>query len=107
MPVTFSVFDLLALDGRRMTRAPYEERRACLDELGLLGPTWCTLPSWRDVDVRALLVACADNDVEGVVAKRLDGRYECGRRSASWVKVKTREWRAAHASRRHEQHAPV
>jgi bifunctional non-homologous end joining protein LigD len=73
-----------------------------LDGLGLHGTAWCTLPSWTKVDIRALLAACAEQDVEGVVAKRLDGRYESGRRSPSWVKVKTDAWRAVHAPRRHE-----
>jgi bifunctional non-homologous end joining protein LigD len=32
--------------------------------------------------------AAKDYELEGVVAKRLDGRYVAGRRSRSWVKVK-------------------
>src|SRR3954447_25518846 len=107
MPVTFSVFDVLAYDGRRMTRVTYQERRACLDELALFGSSWCALPSWRDVDIRALLAACAEHDVEGVVAKRLASRYQPGQRTRDWLKVKTGEWRAVHAPRRHDQRVHV
>ena len=94
--VTVAAFDLLALGGRSVIDAPYRERRRLLSELRFLGPAWCTLPVWTEVDVSDLLAACELQGLEGVVAKRLRSRYRPGRRSPDWVKVKTHSWRATH-----------
>lgn len=100
--VSFVAFDLLALDGRRTTAAPYRERRRLLEELALSGPAWCTSRCWTDVCLGDLLAACEGLDVEGVVAKRLDSRYRPGQRSRDWVKVKTPAWRTDHGPYRHD-----
>jgi bifunctional non-homologous end joining protein LigD len=44
---------------------------------------------------------CAALDVEGVVAKRVDSPYRPGVRSGDWLKLKTAEWKSAHAPMRH------
>jgi bifunctional non-homologous end joining protein LigD len=86
-PATYVIFDLLYLDGRSTLALSYEQRRALLDELELEGPGWRS-PSYHRGDGQALLDATAELGVEGVVAKRLDGPYEPGRRSSGWIKVK-------------------
>jgi hypothetical protein len=40
--VTYVIFDLLSLDGKDLTRAPYSERRAQLEALDLNGVCWQT-----------------------------------------------------------------
>ncbi len=89
-PVVFAIFDLLYLDGRNLMALPYEQRRRRLDALGLGGPAW-RVPAAFPGSVRPgaeLLKATAAQGLEGVVAKRLDSRYEPGRRTGAWVKVK-------------------
>ena len=95
--VTFAAFDLLALGGRSLLYTPYDERKRLLADLCLLGPAWCTLPVWTDVDLSDLLAACELQGLEGLVAKRVRSRYRPGRRSPDWVKVKTHSWRTTHA----------
>jgi ATP-dependent DNA ligase len=46
---------------------------------------------------------CAEHDVEGIVAKRVDSPYRPGERSTDWLKPKTADWRSAHASQRHQR----
>jgi bifunctional non-homologous end joining protein LigD len=93
-------FDLLwDVDGSTM-RLPYRERRVRLEALSLTGPTWHTVPAFDD-DVRALMAACDELHLEGVVAKRADSPYRQGVRSDDWLKLKTAEWRAVHAPLRH------
>jgi bifunctional non-homologous end joining protein LigD len=88
--VTYVVFDLLSLDGRDLTAAPYSERRRRLEELNLNGPSWQTPEIFEDG--HALFEAVCAHELEGVVAKRKGGRYRPGYRG--WVKVKNREyWR--------------
>lgn len=86
-PVSYVIFDLLWLDGHSLLREPYAERRARLAELDLRGDRW-QVPDAVEGQGAALLAASAAQGLEGVVAKRLDGPYEPGRRSRGWVKVK-------------------
>ena len=100
VPLTFVAFDVLWLDGE-VTDRPYRERRILLEELRLTGPAWCTSPSYAGSGAE-LFAACARLGLEGVVAKRLDGRYHPGRRSEVWIKAKCPAWTASHARQRHQ-----
>jgi bifunctional non-homologous end joining protein LigD len=86
-PVVFVLFDVLYLDGHMTCELTYRERRELLEGLELEGSHWQT-PAYRAADGEALLEASREQGMEGVVAKRLDSRYEPGRRSPAWVKVK-------------------
>jgi bifunctional non-homologous end joining protein LigD len=86
-PVVYAIFDLLYLDGHELMGRPYAERRATLEALGLGGPAW-RVPAVHSGQGRALLKATEAQALEGVVAKRLDSRYEPGRRTRAWLKVK-------------------
>src|SRR4051794_31697666 len=98
-PVTFMAFDLLWLDDASTCDLPYLQRRRLLEKLKVKSGCWRTVDS-SDVAPLDLLIACDQYDIEGVVAKRVDGRYLPGQRSAAWVKVKTPAWRDRHAPRR-------
>jgi bifunctional non-homologous end joining protein LigD len=86
-PVAYMAFDLLHLDGRPTLELPYTDRRELLEGLALEGPSWRT-PAYHTGEGRALLEASREQGLEGIVAKRLDSRYEPGRRSGAWIKVK-------------------
>ena len=86
VPVVYLAFDLLWLEGHSTMELPYRDRRRLLDQLELAGPSWRT-PAHREGDGEALLKASREQDLEGIVAKRLDSSYEPGRRSSAWVKV--------------------
>lgn len=86
-PVVFVAFDVLWLDGASLVEHSQEERRAVLEDLGLAGASWQTAPV-LDASPTELLDACAALGLEGFMAKRRDARYQPGRRSAAWWKVK-------------------
>ena len=86
-PVTFVVFDLLHLGGSSLLDEDYDSRRGSLDGLGLAGPHWQVPPAFLG-EGAAVSQATRTQGMEGVVAKRRDSRYEPGRRSDCWVKVK-------------------
>ena len=87
VPVVYAIFDLLHLDGRSLLELPYLERRERLESLGLEGPAWRVPAVHRGQGAR-LLEATRAQRLEGIVAKRLDSRYEPGRRTGAWIKVK-------------------
>lgn len=101
VPLTFVAFDVLHLDGDDLITETYEVRREVLESLALSDSAWCTVAAYRSGGAE-LLAACAELDLEGVVAKRLASRYRPGDRSRDWIKVKTPAWREHHAPRRHE-----
>jgi bifunctional non-homologous end joining protein LigD len=86
-PVVYAIFDLLYLDGESLIELPYSERRAHLESLELGGRAW-RVPAVHPGEGEALLEATRAQGLEGVVAKRLDSRYEPGGRSGAWLKVK-------------------
>ena len=87
VPVTFVLFDVLWLEGHSLMHLPYTERRDRLRALDLNGGSWQT-PPHEDGDGDATIEVSKRFGLEGVVAKRLDARYEPGRRSPAWVKLK-------------------
>ncbi|MEO7573481.1 MAG: non-homologous end-joining DNA ligase [Acidimicrobiales bacterium] len=88
VPVAYVVFDLLHLDGHDLTGLPLTDRRRLLDQVLEPAPRWRSSPVHDDGP--ALFAAAAERGLEGVVAKRVDSRYEPGNRTRAWLKVKVR-----------------
>jgi bifunctional non-homologous end joining protein LigD len=87
IPVTYYLFDLLALDGAPTVALPYARRRELLDALALDAAPVRTPPAFPDADPAQVYRAALDNGLEGVVCKRTGSTYQPGRRSPDWVKV--------------------
>ena len=85
--VVLYCFDLLHFAGLDLRSAPYIDRRRWLVQ--------CLLPSphvqlvHSSEDGVALYEAALASGFEGVMAKRKDSKYEAGRRSAAWLKIKS------------------
>ena len=88
VPVSYLAFDLLWRDDKSLTEQPYSERREALDGLGLGGGNWQAPPAFTGVRGADVQAVSKEHRLEGIVAKRLQSRYESGRRSASWLKIK-------------------
>ncbi|WP_239456495.1 non-homologous end-joining DNA ligase [Nocardioides solisilvae] len=83
-PVTLLVFDLLREGDRDLTGLPLEQRRARLERLDPATAS-CQVPAAYD-DGEMLLEATRQQQLEGVVSKRLSSRYVPGARSPHWLK---------------------
>jgi bifunctional non-homologous end joining protein LigD len=86
LSIVYYAFDLLHLNGKDLTGAPLDERRAALRTViegsgVLLSDPLPGTPQQIAEAVRAL-------GLEGVVAKRRRSTYAAGRRSDAWVKVR-------------------
>src|SRR3954468_4423126 len=89
VPTSFMAFDLLHLDGTSLLDEPYTVRRTELAALASHGlPVGWHAPAHSTGDPAPMWDIAERFGLEGVVAKRLDARYEPGRRSGAWVKVK-------------------
>ncbi|MDT8900466.1 non-homologous end-joining DNA ligase [Anaeroselena agilis] len=87
IPATYIIFDVLYQDGRLLVDLPYSERRHILEELSPSGRAWQT-PAHKVGEGPELLAASREVGLEGILAKRLDSKYETGKRSGAWLKIK-------------------
>lgn len=86
-PAVLLCFDLLTLDGEDLTSLPLSARRRQLEELiEGLHPCLQLVIQTNDRQIAEEWLTIL-RSVEGVVAKRADGRYVAGRQH-SWIKVK-------------------
>jgi bifunctional non-homologous end joining protein LigD len=83
------MFDVLNIDGHDTIELPYEDRRALLDQVVEQGDNWF-VSAHQIGDGAALLDATFEQELEGVMAKRLGSTYVPGKRSPNWRKVKNR-----------------
>jgi bifunctional non-homologous end joining protein LigD len=88
-PAFYVLFDVLEVEGEDLTGLPYEQRRQRLIELVEPGPAWKVSEGWVGGG-QELLDVMRGRGMEGLIAKRLGSRYEVGRRSRSWLKLKVR-----------------
>jgi bifunctional non-homologous end joining protein LigD len=87
MPATMVVFDLLYADADLRTM-PYEERKLRLDATLNIGDNHPRVqPNVSSPDGHKMLSLVREHGLEGLVAKRLNSRYQAGRRS-DWLKIK-------------------
>jgi DNA ligase-1 len=94
LPLRLLAFDLLLIDDRDLIREPYTERRTALESaiapregLGGIEPSAKIITE----DPEEILVFYEDSHgegLEGIVAKRLTGTYDAGKRGFNWVKMK-------------------
>lgn len=88
-PVVFQAFDLLHIDGRSLLEVPLEERKRLLRSRLREHPL-VRYAGHVEADGRAFLAAADAQGLEGIVAKLRRSRYEPGRRSRAWLKLKIR-----------------
>ncbi len=86
VPVMYYCFDLPYFAGVDLRKTPYRDRRRYLSQCLL--PTPRVQPVHASEDGVALHEAALQSGFEGVVGKRKDSRYESGRRSVLWLKIK-------------------
>jgi ATP-dependent DNA ligase len=88
-PVLYFVFDVMVLAGRDVMHEPLAARRELFEKriLPKLGePVRYAAP--LDASLPVLIESVKAQRLEGVVAKRLDSRYEAGLRSGAWQKMR-------------------
>ena len=89
VPLVFQAFDLLHLDGRSLLDVPLEQRKKLL-ELVIKPTARVQVAPAIDTEGVAFFEAARAQRLEGIVAKHKRSRYEPGRRSSAWLKIKAR-----------------
>jgi bifunctional non-homologous end joining protein LigD len=89
IPLRYQVFDLLYLDGRSLLDVPLEDRKRLLRTV-LRDHAVVHYATHVEAEGEAFYEAARGRGLEGIVAKLRTSRYEPGRRSRSWLKLKIR-----------------
>lgn len=88
----FYAFDLLAYQGRETLNLPLSDRRALLENDALRKMKEpVRLSAVLQAAPGTIINAVRQAGLEGVVAKRLNSRYESGERTDAWLKYKTNQ----------------
>lgn len=87
--ITFFAFDLLYLDGHDLRNLPLITRKTLLQQIlpDLPDVKYCDHLAGSGVD---FFQEARLNNLEGIVAKHGNSRYETGKRSREWLKIKAR-----------------
>jgi bifunctional non-homologous end joining protein LigD len=86
VPAVYYAFDLLYFAGVDVRDAPYADRRRYLAQALFPSPLVQLIHATEDGV--GLYDAALASGFEGVIGKRRDSRYETGKRTGAWIKVK-------------------
>jgi bifunctional non-homologous end joining protein LigD len=87
-PIVYYAFDLLQLNGKDLRNLPIEERKAKLEALLKKPPGVIRYSASFTRDINELLNRTREMGLEGLIGKRRGSKYEPGRRSGVWIKLK-------------------
>ena len=88
-PLRFYVFDLLQLNGKSLLDLPVEQRKEVLAKVceNIRDPI--RYSGEISGDVKTLLAEVKRRGLEGLIGKQRGSKYEPGRRSGAWIKLKS------------------
>ncbi len=88
-PLRFYAFDLLQMEGKSLINLPVEERKELLAKLceNLGDPV--RYSGEITGAVKSLLAEVKKRGLEGLIGKQRGSKYEPGRRSGAWIKIKS------------------
>lgn len=87
-PIAFYLFDLLNLEGRDATGLPLQQRKEILEALLPKGDPRLRFSVSFHKSPATLLREVKRLGLEGIIGKQPDSRYEPGKRSGAWIKLK-------------------
>src|SRR5437588_9375700 len=88
-PLRFYVFDLLQLNGKSLLELPVEQRKQVLAKVCESVADPIRYSGEISGDVKSLLSEVKRRGLEGLIGKQRGSKYEVGRRSGAWIKLKS------------------
>lgn len=86
-PVQFVAYDILYYNGKDLTGFPLMARKKCLSEKVTEGYN-LSVSGYIEKEGNAFFELTKREGLEGIVAKKKDGRYHIGKRMRDWLKIK-------------------
>lgn len=88
LPVTFTAFDILYHEDNQLVNLPLMERKQILSDVMIEESPRFAVSRYIEEQGIALYNVAAEQELEGVVAKRKDSKYYFGKRTKDWIKMK-------------------
>lgn len=86
-PVQFVAYDILYCDGNVLTDKPLMERKEILSK-EIAEKNNLSVSRYIEKDGIAFFNLAKQEELEGIVAKKKDGKYHIGKRTRDWIKIK-------------------
>ncbi len=86
-PIQFVTYDIIYLDGVDLTDKPLMERKKILSK-EIVEKNNLSISRFIEKVGIAFFELARSEELEGIVAKKKDGRYHIGKRTRDWVKIK-------------------
>ena len=86
--IHYFIFDLLVCNDHDLTKLPLSERRETMKSVLKLRSPRIRIAEQFEVSASDMLAAVRQQQLEGVIGKRKDSKYEAGKRSGAWVKCR-------------------
>ena len=86
-PVQFVAYDILYVGKKRITDKAQEERKKILSDTVRDGEN-LSVSRWIEGKGKDFFALTKRQGLEGIVAKRKDGKYHIGKRTRDWIKIK-------------------
>lgn len=86
IPIFYCIFDIIYLNGKWVHELPLRERKERLKEVIIPSKTVRLTPHTEDGE--ALFQAIKERNMEGIVAKNMNSKYEFNQKNESWQKIK-------------------
>lgn len=86
-PIQYHIFDLLELNGKDTTSLPLIKRKELLEKIIPVSPVL----KYSDHIIgkgKSFFKASKQNDLEGIMGKKMDSLYHPGSRTTEWLKIK-------------------
>lgn len=90
MPATYVIFDILYLDGKNLTELELMKRKEILNSV-IKESNHLLIADWIEENGKEFFEAVKSKGLEGIMAKKKNSRYEIGKRSKNWLKIKVNE----------------
>jgi bifunctional non-homologous end joining protein LigD len=87
-PICYYLFDILNLDGKDLKNLPLHERKKILQQLIPPGDDLLRISDHLGGKPEQLWTEVCHRGLEGLIGKQRNSKYEPGKRSGAWIKVK-------------------
>jgi len=84
----YFVFDLLVYESLDLTLLPLIERRGIMRSVLKFRSPLIRISDYVEASAQDLLQAVREQELEGIIGKQKDSKYEPGKRSGAWVKYR-------------------
>jgi DNA ligase 1 len=85
--ISYSVFDIIYFNGEKVTNLPLLERKELLNKVIIEDTPLLNKVQWIEGNAKQYFELIKQHELEGIVQKRADSKYQINKRSHDWLKV--------------------